>query len=130
MHGRDVLRAALRANATFSLICTVLLVPGARWLAPIVGLASAGPLVALGLGLLPFAAWLLWLARGPGLDAPSGRLVSTMDAGWVVGTLVLLVGWPDILNATGRSVAIAIAVVVATFAVWQMAGVRRLARTA
>ena len=39
---------------------------------------------------------------------------------------VLLIGWPRVLNPTGAALAVAIAVVVAGFAAWQLLGTRRL----
>jgi len=126
----EILRAAYRANGTFSLICAVGMIFFADELARLVGLSGAWPLITLGLGLAPFGVWLWWLASGAGLTPRIGRSVSMMDAGWVVGTIVLLSAWPDVLNPTGRALAIAIALVVAAFGTWQLVGVRRLASPA
>lgn len=126
MRENEMLRAAYRANGTFSIVSATIFVLLGGWLAPRVGLPSAWPLVVIGLGLVPFGAWLFWLSGGPGLTARVGRSVSIMDAGWVVGTIVLLAGWPDLLNSTGRALAIGIAAVVAGFGIWQIVGVRRI----
>jgi hypothetical protein len=37
-----------------------------------------------------------------------------------------LIGWPEWLNATGHAIAIAIAAMVAGFALWQWAGAQRI----
>lgn len=126
MRDPEILRAAYRANGSFSIVSATIFVGFGGWLAPAIGLPSAWPLVAVGLGLVPFGAWLFWLSAGPGLTPPIARSVSIMDAGWVLGTVLLLAGWPELLNPTGRALAVAIAAVVAGFAVWQLVGARRL----
>lgn len=130
MNGPEILRSAYRANGTFSLVCAGGMLIFSAPLAGLIGLPAVWPLIGLGLGLAPFGAWLIWLARGPGLTPQVGRSVSMLDAGWVVGTIVLRVAWPDVLNPTGHALALAIALVVAAFGTWQMVGVRRFARTA
>lgn len=122
----DMLRSAFRANGTFSLASGALFLLLGGSLAPWTGLPAAWPLQAIGAGLLPFGAWLWWLAGRPGLEVRTGWIVCMMDAQWVVGTGVLLVGWPELLNPTGRVLAVAIAAVVTGFALWQWQGTRRL----
>lgn len=130
MHRPEILRTAYRANGTFSLICAAGLILASDALARSMGLPVAWPLRWVGLGLAPFGAWLWWLSSGPGLTPRIGQSVSMMDAGWVAGTIVLLSVWPDVLNPTGRTLAIAIALVVAAFGTWQLVGARRLASPA
>ncbi len=130
MKSPEILRAAYRANGTFSLACAGGMLFFADALARLIGLPVVWPLILVGLGLAPFGAWLLWLARGPGLTPQIARSVSMLDAGWVVGTVVLVTVWPDVLNPTGQSIAIAIALVVAAFGTWQLVGARHLARVA
>lgn len=126
MPNPEVLRAAYRANGSFSLASAAVFIVMSSDLSSQIGLRSVWPLVVIGAGLVPFGLWLFWLARGPGLTASMGRTVSMMDASWILATIVLLAGWPDLLNPTGRALASSIAGVVAIFAVWQWAGVRRL----
>jgi hypothetical protein len=130
MNETRILRAAFIANAIFSLTCALLFLGFARPLAELAGLASPIPLAVIGAGLLPFGAGLLWLSRRETLTMGTGRLISLMDAQWVLGTVVLLIGWPDLLSPAGRALAVAIAAIVASFALWQLHGARRLAAPA
>lgn len=128
MHDARLLRSALRGNALFSLVSGLAFALAGGPIAHQVGLSEAAPVHALGVALLPFA-FAVWTTAGrPGLSRTEGLVICGMDAGWVVGTAVLLAAWPELLNETGRWLAIDIALVVAGFAVWQAVGVRRLAR--
>lgn len=130
MQNHEILRAAYRANGSFSIASATIFVAFGSWLAPAIGLPSAWPLVSVGLGLVPFGGWLFWLSGGPELSSEVGRSVSLLDAGWVIGTVVMLTGWPHLLNAAGQTLAIGIALVVTAFAVWQLIGARRIASLA
>ncbi len=120
------LRHAFLGNAVFSLISAAVFIVGGAALAPLVGLPSGLPLQLAGAGLVAFGAVLLWLSRRDVLTRRQGHLVSALDAEWVLGTAILLIGWPEWLNPTGRAIAIAIAAVVAGFALWQWAGAQRI----
>jgi hypothetical protein len=120
------LRHAFLANGLFSLACGLLFLVDGAPLAAFAGLPEGPILQVIGAGLVPFGAWLVWLSRRPALTPLIGRLVSIMDAQWVVGTLVLLAGWPELLNTTGQVMAVAIALVVTSFALWQIQGTRRI----
>jgi hypothetical protein len=126
----QTLRRAFLCNGVFSLLsgATFLLAGGA--LAVAAGLPGGLPLRIVGAGLLPFGAFLLWLSRRETLHARDGRAISLCDLLWVLGTAAVLLGWPELMNATGQGVAIAIAGVVAGFAAWQWAGARRIVAAA
>jgi len=126
MNRSRTLERALTANAIFSLTSGTIFTLFASPLAAAIGLTDGLVLRIVGVGLLPFGAWVLALSRS---DAPSpklGKLVSFLDAQWVVGTAILLVAWPDLFNALGLALAIGIALCVATFATWQIYGVLRI----
>jgi hypothetical protein len=122
----ETLRHAFTANGLFSLASGLVFLLGGSALGAVLGLPDGPILQILGAGLLPFGAWLVWLSRRPDLTPRAGRMVSIMDAQWVVGTLVLLAGWPELLNTTGRTLAVGIALVVAAFAFWQLQAARRI----
>jgi hypothetical protein len=124
------LRLALIGNALFSAASGAAFVLAGGHIARLAGLPGGLPLQLVGIGLLPFAAYLFWLAERPEISAGQGRVISAMDAQWVLGTLVLLIGWPDLLNATGQALALAIAAVVSVFGIWQLVGSRQLAAPA
>lgn len=125
-----MLRHALIGNAIFSGISGTAFILASGHVAALTGLPSELPLQLVGIGLLPFAALLVWLAERPALSQNEGRMISLMDAQWVLGTFVLLIGWPELLNDLGQLLAIGIAAVVLGFAVWQWIGTRQLATPA
>lgn len=127
MQRTQTLRQAFTGNGLFSLCAALAFLLAADSLAAFVGLENRVPLLAVGVGLIPFGAMLLWLARSPGLSVRTGRVVIAMDVQWILATAVLLLGWPDLLNQSGRLIALAIAIAVAGFAVWQVIGTRKLA---
>jgi len=126
MNHSQTLRRAFTGNAVFSLVSAATFVLGGGVIAGLIGLSSPLPLQLVGAGLVPFGAYLLWLARRDELTRRDGRIVSLLDAEWVLGTAILLIGWPELMNATGHVVAVAIAAVVGSFAIWQWAGAQRI----
>ena len=129
MNESKTLRRAFAANAIFSLTAAASFLLGGGAIAASLGLASPLPLQLVGAGLAPFGVYLLWLSRRDELTRREGRIVSLLDAEWVLGTAILLFGWPELMNARGHTVAIAIAAVVAGFAVWQWTGTQRILQT-
>jgi hypothetical protein len=126
MNESQTLRRAFTGNAIFSLVSAATFVLGGGVIAGLIGLSSPLPLQLVGAGLVVFGVFLLWLVRREELTRRDGRIVSLLDAEWVLGTAVLLVGWPELMNATGHAAAIAIAAVVGGFAIWQWAGAQRI----
>lgn len=126
MNESQNLRRAFTGNAIFSLVSATAFVLGGGVIAGLIGLSSPLPLQLVGAGLVPFGVYLLWLARRDELTRRDGRIVSLLDAEWVLGTAILLIGWPELMNATGHVVAVAIAAVVGSFAIWQWAGAQRI----
>jgi hypothetical protein len=129
MDESKTLRRAFMGNAIFSLVSATIFVVAGGAIAGWVGLSSALPLQLVGAGLVPFGVLLLWLARRDRLTRRDGRLVSLLDAEWVLGTVILLFGWPELMNATGHAAAIGVAAVVGGFAIWQWAGAQRILQT-
>jgi hypothetical protein len=126
MSESQILRRAFVGNAIFSLLSGAIFLLAGDAIASAVGLPSGLALRIVGAGLLPFGAYLLWLSRREKLSGKDGRIVSLLDLHWCLGTAILLLGWPELMNATGHGVAIAIATVVAAFAAWQWAGANRI----
>jgi len=120
------LKLALAANAIFSLASGTIFALFADTLAGEIGLPDGLALRVVGIGLLPFGAWVFTLSRSTTLTPKLGRIVSLLDAQWVGGTLILLLIWPDLFNATGVALAVVVALCVGTFASWQLYGARQL----
>lgn len=121
-----LLRGALGANALFSFSTGLLLVGAPEWAATTLGDVTPWMLRLIGVGLLLFAAFLVWVARRPESRAAYALLATGADLGWVAGSAVLLV-FP-VLSSTGVGVVVGVAGVVLVFALLQGAGLRALTR--
>ena len=113
------LRLVLRANAASSIIGGAVALIAASWVSRELGIDHVVLTRLLGAGLLGFAALGLAVARA---DEPQlvrdSLLVSLADAGWVLGTIVVL--FTGVLTSTGNVVAAVVALAVADFGVTQM----------
>lgn len=118
-------RRALLGNALFSCTAGATLAVLPSTIATWIQLNPPWVLRAVGLGVLVFS-WLVASAgTRPRLRTNEVLLVSLADCAWVLGTALLLTRWPATLNATGQAAAVAIASVVAGFAIAQVTGLKR-----
>lgn len=125
MPPRDrLLRLALRANASFSTFCGAAAILAAAPLGRALGIGAPFVLPSLGIQLLAFAAFLVWLSTREKVPVGLAIAVIVADLLWVVGS-VPLVG-ADLLTPAGDVVATVVAVVVGGFAALQAAGVQRV----
>lgn len=126
------LRMALGCNAAFSSICgaSMLLAPTtvAAWLGIAATALSQALLQGLGAGLLIFAADLAHQATRSRLLTWRALYASTADLLWVGATALLLLSFPSLLRPSGVLIAVAVAGVVATMAVWQLWAIDRAHR--
>ena len=120
----SLLRRALGADAVATLASALLMVLGAAPLAGWLGLPET-LLRWAGLGLVPYAAWVGWLARRDTLARHWVGLVVACNALWAVDCLVLLLsGWVQ-PTPWGEAFLVAQALVVVVFAELQFIGLRR-----
>lgn len=114
----DRLRIRLRQNALFSATGGIVAATGCVPLADAMGVNQWWLVLAVGLGLLGFAA-LVWVAAG----RPAGRLaaesleISLADASWVIGSVV--VAALGVFSAFGTALMLGQAAVVAFFGTTQ-----------
>ncbi len=129
------LRLSLRANAFFSLLTGLLLLAFAPAIAAAVALWPDDPslgatsLRELGGALLPFGLAAAYVSRLPPLRI--GRwaaIISLLDLGWVVGSVLLFALAPSLFNATGWWGVAAIGLAVFGFFSGQIVGLGRLFR--
>ena len=125
-----LLRAALLSNAAFSSLCAGTLLLGAQPVSAWMGLASPVPLYVVGAALIPFAVGLVVNARREQVHLGEALIASLGDAGWVLGSVVLVVGWPEWFSAAGLGAIAGVAAFVAAFGLAQVAGIRRILRNA
>ncbi|MGB1286225.1 MAG: hypothetical protein ACPG7F_06825 [Aggregatilineales bacterium] len=129
-----LLRNALRGNGLFSLIGGVTFFLAAQPIADFSGLAGAeiiagidgtGFIRLLGVGLLPWAMALFWLASRPVIKNGLAWEVIGGDMLWVAGSALLLMTQALPLNTTGSWMVLILADVVLMFAVVQYVGIRQ-----
>jgi len=125
-----LLRRAMQADALVSgaggLLLTLL--PGP--ISALIGFARPAYLLAVGIGLIGYAAWLLFSARRPDVNVWTGRTAIILNMLWVAGSVALLAADPGLFNTLGQWLVGIVAVLVADFALLQYLGLRRVARSA
>lgn len=117
-------RSIMLANASFSGVSAVFIFVGREWLHPLFALESSALLVAIAAGLALYAGSLALEAR----REPDRRALLTaaiLDAGWVVGSAIVLIAAWTHLEPAARVLLIAAAIIVEIFATLQY----RLARS-
>jgi hypothetical protein len=123
-----LLRRALAVNAWITAANAVAFLAGGHLLAPIFGL-PASTLWVLGAALLAFAAHARHVARKPAPSRGEALYFVAADVAYVAGSVVVLLGFPNLMTGLGRLFFAAAADVVALLAVAEYAGLRRMSRT-
>ncbi|MDD2701378.1 MAG: SRPBCC family protein [Sideroxydans sp.] len=122
------LRAALFANAIFSLSSALLMIfrPDIveRWL----GIQAQTIIEVIGIGLIIFASALIILATRTRISLWLALLASMADFMWVLGSVVLVFAWPELFSQTGEWVILAVAGDVLVFGVLQLWGIAQSQR--
>lgn len=118
------LARAVSWNAIFSGVSGTVLLAGAPLLDGPLGVHGA-LLAVVGVGLVGFAAVLLWLLAAPHRLRAGTRWVIVADLVWVGGAVVLVLVWPDAMSDVGRIALAAVSAVVAGLAFGQTVGLRR-----
>jgi hypothetical protein len=120
-------RRALLANASFTAVSGVVLITAREALYPLFALSSPLLLTSIGLILLLYAGTLVIEARRDPPQRYALLTAAVLDAGWVVGSvIVLLLAWPALAPA-GRALIIAAALIVEVFALLQFRASRTIA---
>lgn len=124
MNSDCLLRAALGANALFSATTGLAMAAFPDAIGSLIGLESAFLLTFVGLGLIAYSVYLLFLARGGMLTVLS--VIATFgDLAWTTGTALLFAFAPDVFSSAGWAVASVVAIIVFLFAVLQLVGIRK-----
>ncbi len=119
------LRRTLAANATFSALSGAAMIALAGPLDRFMGLGQSWLLIVIGVGLLGFAALIGLNARRPQMNRAEASLTVASDAAWVLGSVIVVFGFPDLLSTGGKLLVAVGAVAVADFALFQYLGLRR-----
>jgi hypothetical protein len=119
-----IVRAALIANACFSLITGTLALLFQDSIQSLVGVPPGPWLPIVGGTLILFAGHLAWsLRRGPRKADVLYFVLS--DFGWVLGSLLLTLQFPEVLSTDGRVLVLALAIPVAVLGALQALGLGR-----
>lgn len=122
------LRWPLRLDGLFSGAGGILAIAFAQPLAALTGIEPPLALIIVGIGLLDYAALLLWGSTRP---HPPTRIATTaiiLNVLWIIGSIALLLGGWLPLTAVGKWLIVLLAFLVADFAIWQGWALRRLHR--
>ena len=124
----SLLRNTLRGNAAFSVVAGLMFIVAKRALANFIGISPDWTLLIVGLTLLPFAYIVYRSATQSPIDIRAAKSIITMDIIWVIASYAfLLLAW-NTLTIAGRWFVFLQAEAVATFAIFQTIGVRRLSK--
>lgn len=119
------LRRAQAGNALFSTISGLWLIVDSSTLSPHFGNVPPAIFTGLGGGLLLFAAWLIWQITRPQPRLAHAFAAALADLSWVIGTIVLAVGYGAYLSTPGLVMLGTTTGIVAVAAVAQLRGIDR-----
>jgi hypothetical protein len=125
MRSDALLRAALLTNALFSAACALILLAAPVSVGTWTGLDGVAAYVALGTGLLAFAAGLAFLAARPVLPTGWVRAATLADFLWVAATAGILASpWTSAFSERGLWTLVVVAQFVLFCGVLQAIGLR------
>jgi len=112
-------RRTMLANASFTAASAVFIFIARESLYPLFALESPALLAAIAAGLLLYAGSLAVAARRQPPDRRALLTAAVLDAGWVVGSVIVLIAAWTQLAPAGRVLLIAAALIVEVFATLQ-----------
>ena len=124
-HSATFLRRVLAVDAISCVAMGAMMIPGASFAAPLLGV-SATLLEGAGVALLPFATFVGWLASRATPPAAGVWAVIVLNALWAVESLLLAAGDGASPTTLGIILIVGQALVVATLAELEFVGLRRL----
>ncbi len=97
-------------------------------LARLMGIQAPGILIFVGINLVGFATFLGWLSQRQAIPRPLLWGVVASDIAWVIASLIGLSFIPHQLTQIGIFLIVDVAVIVASFAIFQFIFIRRESR--
>jgi len=122
----SLLRRALRANGIFCTFSGLFLLIAGAPVADFLAVESALVIRLIGVALLPYGFNLIRETGITPLHRYTGPLAIAGDIAWVIGSIAIIIADPFDLSAAGKWAILAVADIVATFAVIQIIGLRRM----
>lgn len=118
------LRRSLQLDGIASGLCGVLLVAAASPISAVIGLAEPGIARVVGALLVVYAAALLWNGERATVSRAEAVAAVVLNAGWVIGSAVVILAGP--LTLIGNLAVAALAAAVLLFAALEVVGLARL----
>ena len=122
---KSFLQKAVLGNAAFSGISGLFMVLAAGSISEFLGIGNPLVLVLIGIALLLYMPFLLWLANQSPIPNWMAWLVIELDVLWVIGSLVLIFSNLVPLTTGGKWAVAFTADIVTIFAILQYIGLRR-----
>ncbi len=118
------LRRSLQLDGIASGLCGVLLVAATSPISAVIGLAEPGIARVVGALLVVYAAALLWNGARATVSRAEAVAAVVLNAGWVIGSAVVILAGP--LTPIGNLAVAAVAAAVLLFGVLEVVGLTRL----
>jgi hypothetical protein len=118
------LRRSLQLDGIASGLCGVLLVAAASPISALMGLADPSIARVVGALLMVYAAALLWNGERATVSRAEAVAAVVLNAGWVIGSAVVIVAGP--LTLIGNLAVAGVAAAVLLFGVLEVVGLTRL----
>ena len=118
------LRRSLQLDGIASGLCGVLLVAAASPISALMGLADPSIARVVGALLMVYAAALLWNGERATVSRAEAVAAVVLNAGWVIGSAVVILAGP--LTLIGNLAVAAVAAAVLLFGVLEVVGLTRL----
>ena len=125
---KSFLQRALLGNAAFSGLSGLFMVVAAGPISQFLGLGNPLILTIVGIVLLLYMPFLVWLANQSPVPTWMAWLVIDLDVLWVIGSLILIFSSLDPITTGGKWAIAITADIVAIFAILQYVGLRRQQR--
>ncbi len=122
-----LLKRGLRANAVFSIFCSLILLSFTATLSKLFNDLASLYLQTLAAGLLLFAGYLLWVAHRSPIDTRAAKAITWMDWGWVIGSIILAASMSNQLSVLALDTILGVAAIVGLCAYTQGKGLKKLA---
>ena len=122
------LRRSLRLDGIASGLCGGLLLAAASPISALMGLAEPGIARVVGALLMVYAAALLWNGARATVSRAEAVAAVVLNAGWVIGSAVVILAGP--LTLIGNLAVAVVAAAVLLFAVLEVVGLTRLSAMA
>jgi hypothetical protein len=119
------LKTLFRANALFSIACAIDALVFTQYFAQWMGITQPIYLQLLGVGLVLFAGYVIWVSARPAISKPLALQIIAADLSWVVGTVLLLTLNPFGFTMIGQTIVLVIGMIVLAFAVLQIKATKR-----